>query len=101
VKVLPAFGLALALMHGGAFAATHVVVIEGMKFAPAELTVQAGDQVTWENRDVVPHTATAPGKFNSQEIATGKRWTWTAAAPGRIDYVCTYHPGMKATVVVK
>jgi plastocyanin len=49
----------------------------------------------------VPHTASAAGKFDSREITAGGKWSWTAKAPGRIDYVCTYHPGMKGAVIVQ
>lgn len=78
-----------------------MVTIEGMKFDPAVVTVRPGDTVVWHNKDVVPHTATATGTFDSKEIAAGKRWSWTARKPGRHAYVCTYHPGMQGTVVVE
>lgn len=82
-------------------AATHTVTIEGMQFQPATLTVKRGDKVVWRNKDIVPHTATAPGKFDSKGIAGGASWSWRARAKGRYDYVCTYHPGMKATLAVE
>jgi plastocyanin len=82
-------------------AATHTVTMEGMQFQPAVLSVKAGDKVVWINKDVVPHTATAAGSFDSRNIAPGQRWSWTAARKGRADYVCSYHPGMKGTVVVE
>ena len=31
-----------------------------MQFAPQTLTVKAGDRVLWQNKDLVPHTATPP-----------------------------------------
>lgn len=86
---------------GAAAAATHVVTIEGMKFEPAVVTVRAGDTVVWQNKDLVPHTATATGLFDSGPIAAGKRWSWTARKAGRHGYVCTYHPGMQGSVVVR
>jgi plastocyanin len=97
------FAVAFALLAaaGAASAATHVVTIEGMKFQPATLTVKRGDTVTWKNNDLVPHTATAAGKFDSTNIAAGKSWSWKAAAPGQYDYVCIYHPGMKGSLTVK
>jgi plastocyanin len=84
-----------------AAAAEHTVIIEGMKSQPANLVVQRGDKVTWVNKDVVPHTATAKGVFDSGQIANGAKWTWTATKAGDFPYVCTYHPGMKAQVTVK
>lgn len=75
--------------------------MENMAFAPVSLTVQRGTQVVWHNQDLVPHTVTAAGAFDSGSIAPGKRWTYVARTPGRYDYVCAYHPGMKATLVVQ
>lgn len=99
-----AAGLALAAALAAPLAAgagTHTVTIEGMKFVPETLTVKAGDRIVWRNKDVVPHTATAPGAFDSGSIATGKSWSHKAPKAGRYDYVCTFHPGMKATLVVQ
>nr|WP_255428184.1 plastocyanin/azurin family copper-binding protein [Ramlibacter cellulosilyticus] len=83
-----------------AAAGTHVVTIEGMVFHPASIEVKPGDQVVWRNKDVVPHTATAKGVFDSGSIAPGKSWTWKAKGKGRHGYVCVYHPGMIGTVSV-
>jgi plastocyanin len=93
--------LALVAWPALAGAETHTVTMEGMKFQPASVTVKSGDTVVWQNKDVVPHTATAAGKFDSKNMASGQKWTWIAGAKGRYDYVCTYHPGMNGTVVVE
>lgn len=98
---LPALAWALLALPALAAAETHVVTIEAMKFRPASLVVKAGDTVVWHNKDLVPHTATAAGKFDSGEIGADRRWTWTASKAGRYDYVCTFHPGMKAGMVVQ
>lgn len=92
---------AAAALPATAGAATHTVTIEGMKFMPASVTVKKGDRIVWKNKDVVPHTATAKGAFDSGSIAAGKSWSYVARKPGRYDYVCTFHPGMKATLVVQ
>jgi plastocyanin len=101
MSVLRSLLVLAALGPVAAGAATHVVVIEGMKFEPATVRVKVGDQVIWRNKDLVPHTATATEKFDSGQIAGGKDWTWTAASRGQTDYICTYHPGMKGSVVVE
>jgi plastocyanin len=93
--------LGLLAIPWAAWADTHVVTIEAMQFRPATLAVKPGDQVVWENRDLVPHTATAARQFDSGEIGANKRWTWTAREQGSYAYDCTYHPGMKGTVVVR
>lgn len=83
-------------------ARTHTVVIEAMRYAPAALTVRAGDTIVWVNRDPFPHTVTAQDRrFNSGEIAAGARWSQTMRTRGPAPYVCTLHPGMKAAVTVE
>jgi plastocyanin len=80
----------------------HVVVIENMQYTPAELHVRRGERVTWVNRDLVPHTATAKDKtFDSQALAAGASWSTVAARAGRIAYACTFHPTMAAVLVVE
>jgi len=94
--------LALALAASAALAAsTHEVKIEGMQFSPATVAVQHGDTVTWRNNDLVPHTATAAGQFDSGNIAPGKAWSRKMDRPGGYDYICSYHPGMKGRIEVK
>ena len=82
-------------------AQTHTIAIEGMQFAPAAVTVKRGDTIVWVNRDLVPHTVTARGAFDSGPIAAGKAWKMTAKAEGRYEYVCTLHPTMKATLAIE
>jgi plastocyanin len=93
--------LALLAVPVLAAAETHVVTIEGMVFPPTTLTVKRGDTVTWRNKDLVPHTVTAKGGFDSGEIAAGRSWSWVATAPGTYEYVCAYHPAMRAVIVVQ
>lgn len=81
---------------------THHVSIEAMQFAPQAIAVAPGDTVVWMNKDVFPHTVTAQDKrFDSGEIGTNRSWKLTAKDRGSVDYICTYHPGMKATLIVK
>jgi plastocyanin len=82
-------------------AATHTVVIEGVKFEPETLTVARGDTVVWVNKDPFPHTVTAKGAFDSHDIAEGKSWKYVARKAGEYAYVCTLHPNMQAKLIVK
>ncbi len=91
----------LALQPSAAGAKTRTVTIEGMKFAPAALTVKRGDTLVWDNRDLVPHTATARGVFDSGAIAPGTSWRMVAQKPGRYEVVCAFHPTMKAVLVIE
>lgn len=89
------------LLAGQAAAATHTIVIEQMRFTPAALTIQRGDTVLWVNRDLMPHTASAAGRFDSGKIEAGRSWRLRVSQPGLIAYVCNYHPGMQAFLKVK
>lgn len=96
------FAAALAVPAVFVFAAANPEIkIEGMKFAPATITVQKGDTVTWRNADTVPHTATAAGKFDAGTIAPGKTVSKKMDTAGEFDYVCSFHPNMKGKLVVK
>jgi plastocyanin len=91
-----------ALQSGLAASAAHTVVMEGIAFTPNVLTVAKGDSIVWVNKDAFPHTATAQDKsFDSKEIAAGKTWRFTARKAGTFPYVCTLHPTMKGTLIVK
>jgi plastocyanin len=78
----------------------HVVEISGMKFTPSALEVHRGDTITWINRDMVPHTATAsqsPG-FDTGTILSGDSAKVIAGDGG--EYICRLHPVMVGKVVV-
>jgi plastocyanin len=82
-----------------AFAAEHAVTIKGMKFDPAEITVAAGDTITFTNEDGAPHTATADdGAFDTGRLNKGESATVTVSAAGAHPYKCLVHPSMKGTV---
>jgi len=101
VAVIATTGLGAGVPARGADAREHTVVIEGMQFKPATLTVRRGDRVVWRNKDLVPHTATAAQVFDSRTIEPGGSWTTTAGKAGSLGYVCTFHPGMKGTLTVE
>ena len=75
-----------------------------MRFGPQTLTVKVGDRITWINKDLVPHTATAAsgGKmFDSRSIASNASWTLVADKAGRYTYVCALHPTMTGILTVE
>ena len=97
--------LALAGVWGSSTAQaapqTHTVVIDNMRFTPDTLTLRRGDRVVWRNNDLVPHTATAAKVFDSGSIAPGQSWSTVVRKTGTLPYVCSFHPGMKATLQVQ
>ena len=80
---------------------THAVTIRGFQYAPDPVTVAVGDTVVWANADPVPHTATAEDKgWDSGGIAQEGSWRYVAEEKGSHAYICSFHPGMRATLVV-
>jgi plastocyanin len=87
-------------------AATGGVVavdIKDIKFVPATVTVKAGQTVRWTNSDPVAHTVTAKSgsTVDSGTIASGKTYETKFTKAGKVDYVCTIHPGQAGTVIVQ
>ena len=82
-----------------AASADHIVEIENFAYIPSRLDARAGDTVTWINRDIVAHTASAvDGSWDSGEIAPGKRNSIILPAQFGPGYFCAYHPGMRSDI---
>lgn len=83
-------------------AAGAEVKIDNFTFTPATVTVAVGTQVTWTNRDDIPHTVVAEDKaIKSKALDTDEKFTYTFTKPGTYVYFCSIHPKMKGTVVVQ
>ena len=73
----------------------------GQSYNPNDIVVNLGTLVTWVNQDSQPHSATAPGAFDSGMIApNGGKWTWTAAVPGAFTYSSLTDPSMTGRITV-
>jgi plastocyanin len=82
--------------------AAHTVVISGFAFSPKVLTVSAGDAVTFVNHDQEAHTVVATGgSFSSSGLDTNDTWTVRLSKPGTYAYLCSLHPYMKGTLIVR
>ncbi len=82
--------------------ATHTVTIEALRYSPPTIEVNKGDTVIWRNKDPFPHTVTAQHRaFDSGQIAEGKSWKFKAKQRGEFTYICTLHPTMQGTLIVK
>ena len=78
--------------------------IQNFTFAPQTLTVAAGTSVTWVNQDEEPHNIVdlaKPHVFRSQGLDGGEKFTFVFDKPGTYEYVCSVHPPMHGTIVVK
>jgi plastocyanin len=77
------------------------VAIESFTFSPETVEITAGTTVTWTNNDEAMHTATADdGSFDTGAINQGETASVTFDEPGTYTYVCSFHPGMKGTIIV-
>jgi len=95
-------GAAASTGRSEAGATAHVVSMQIAGFEPRTLSVKTGDRITWVNKDLFPHTATADNKtFDSGSVAPDGSWTFVAAKPGMYTYTCAFHPTMKGTIQVQ
>lgn len=79
----------------------HAVAIRAMQFEPAVVEAHVGDTVVWTNEDIVPHTATAAGTFDSRQLSSKEQWRYTVTKAGEVPYTCTFHPTMHGTIRAK
>jgi YVTN family beta-propeller protein len=78
------------------------VSIANFAFVPPEITVVAGQSVTWTNDDGAPHGLTyKDGAKGTDLLLPGKSFSRTFDQPGRYDYACAVHPYMTGKVVVR
>ena len=83
--------------------AARKISISNFTFAPATMTVRAGEEVTWVNEDDTPHTVlgTDPGSpLKSPALDTGDKYSVTLTQPGTYRYFCSLHPHMTGTITV-
>jgi len=86
-------------------AAAVTVDVKDMKFSPADITVKAGETVTWKFDDGgVPHTVTGlkdVGMSINSPIQKDGEYSHVFDKPGTYKYICTIHPEMVGTVTVE
>jgi plastocyanin len=69
-------------------------------FSPSSVTIAAGGSVTFANADDRAHTATGRG-FESGVLAPGARSRQVFRSSGTFSFLCSIHPEMRGTVVVR
>lgn len=83
-----------------AAAATHVVVIDQLKYAPVP-PLKVGDVVTFVNKDLFRHTVTASNNSFNLDLMPGARGSLRINSAGRAAFYCKYHPGMRGSMTAK
>lgn len=72
-------------------------------FAPAMVTIHAGDTIVWINGDSASHTITSDSgsELASDYIKNGESFSHVFKTPGTYSYHCMPHPWMKGQVIVQ
>ncbi|TQF25937.1 amicyanin [Bradyrhizobium sp. UNPF46] len=99
------FSISIALVVAAlvvpARAETIEITMENLVISPAEISAKVGDTITWINKDVFAHTATAKNGDFDVTLPPKKSAASILKKAGTIDYYCRYHPNMKATLKVE
>jgi plastocyanin len=108
-SVSPSAVAATAARGQSAAATSEVKIVEPAfrppqewAYIPTELSIKLGTTVVWTNSGAVAHTVTADDgtSFDSGSIDPKATFTLMPAAAGTFAYHCTFHPWMKATLIV-
>ncbi len=94
-------GSLVLLAAGPAQAKTYSVAVQNNAFSPKDITISAGDMVTWTNNDAILHDVDLDALGKSPEMHKGETFTKTFDKAGTYSYDCDIHPFMKGTVNVK
>jgi plastocyanin len=94
---------------GGGGGGGTQVSMENIQFSPKDLTVKAGETITFTNNEAVAHDvhkSSGPGEDfasgPSGGMQEGDTFELTLDKPGEYEYVCDVHaPGMAGSITVK
>lgn len=89
-----------AALPAPAAAATHMVVIDQMKYG-AVPPLKVGDTVVFVNKDMFRHTVTASNNSFNLDLMPGASGTLHINSAGHAAFYCKYHPGMRGTMVAR
>ena len=93
---------AQAAEAGGKSSAGPTISIHEFMFSPTSVTVTAGTTVHWKNLDPEPHTIrSVDATFKSDALDQDDTFAFKFDKPGTYRYVCSIHPQMLGTIVVK
>jgi plastocyanin len=82
-------------------ASTQLASLNQKYYTPANATVPSSAVITWTNKDIAPHTATAnDGSFDTGIINAGSTGSATVKGKGDIQYHCNIHPWMHGSLLV-
>jgi plastocyanin len=80
----------------------NTIILKDFHFSPMSLTVSPGATVIWKNLDEEPHTVVSDaGLFRSGGLTQNDSFTFKVDKPGTYKFLCSIHPQMLGTIVVK
>jgi plastocyanin len=104
VAVLAATVFAAGCGAGGSsepVATTEVQMAKSYRFDPQTIEIEAGQKVTWTNKDNFTHTVQVEGQ-EDHKVGKGESVEITFDEPGTYHYICTLHSqDMDGTVIAK
>lgn len=82
---------------------TATITIQNSAFSPQVIAVNAGDTVTWVNKDSISHTTVSDNAliWDSGNLAPGQKFSRVFKYVGSYKFHCGIHPSMTGTVVVR
>ncbi|KAF9198554.1 hypothetical protein BGZ49_000595 [Haplosporangium sp. Z 27] len=108
--LIPSLATAITASAAAVPEAAKVINVDmiDIKFVPADITVNVGDQVVWTNSDHVLHnvmqgsSCKANGGFSSGLITYGEVYSHTFDSAGEYPYFCSIHckQGMVGMITV-
>jgi plastocyanin len=101
-KLILLAGAAALLLAAPATATTVSVAIDKKGFAPASITLRAGDSITWTNKDKANHQVVCKAcPFTSPVLKPGDNYSFTFVQIGSFTLVDPLNKNKKLKVTVK
>jgi plastocyanin len=78
------------------------ITIKNFAYSPADATVKVGQTVKWKQEDQAPHDVDSQSgeRIKSPVMQKGGEFEYTPKQAGKVSYICSIHPNMKATLNV-
>ena len=97
-----ALPLAATVARADGHSTTHTVVIKDFSFTPANLSIKAGDTVTWVNQGGSAHSAweSTNNAFDTGLLSPGQSASLTFGGAGSFNYRCRPHANMRAAITI-
>src|SRR5215210_5515371 len=95
---------ALLALAGPAAAAPQTVVVNNDRFSPADVSLNAGETITWDvqegGHNIDVYSGPETWKSTSGKDSRGTQVTRAWSQAGTYKYICDYHGSMKGTFTV-